>query len=90
MEEHVVIRFDPSDEEEEHLDFVVSSVKSKRKMTKARFETTGEGDCRRGSWRSGETTGRRLKGRSAFRTEGSDGSGFLFSDLRRSPHDDGA
>ncbi|KAF2575131.1 hypothetical protein F2Q70_00001304 [Brassica cretica] len=40
MEEHVVIRFDPSDEEEEHLDFVVSSVKSKRKMTKARFETT--------------------------------------------------
>lgn len=41
MEEHVVIRFDPSDEEEEHLDFVVSSVKSKRKMTKARFETTG-------------------------------------------------
>ena len=41
MEEHFVIRFDPSDEEEEHLDFVVSSVKSKRKMTKARFETTG-------------------------------------------------
>ncbi|KAF3497048.1 hypothetical protein DY000_02052674 [Brassica cretica] len=52
--------------------------------------TTGEGDCGRGSWRSGETTGRRLKGRSDFRTEGSDGSGFPFSDLRRSPHDDGA
>ncbi|KAF2564713.1 hypothetical protein F2Q70_00018186 [Brassica cretica] len=51
---------------------------------------TGEGDCGRGSWRSGETTGRRLKGRSDFRTEGSDGSGFPFSDLRRSPHDDGA
>ena len=41
MEEHFVIRFDPSDEEEEHKDFVVSSVKSKRRMTKTRFETTG-------------------------------------------------
>ena len=41
-EEHFVIRFDPSDEEEEHFDFVVSSVRSKRRMTKTSVETTSK------------------------------------------------
>ena len=41
MEEHFVIRFDLFDEEEEHFDFVISSVRSKRRMMKMRVETTG-------------------------------------------------
>lgn len=36
-----------------------------------------------------QTTVRRLKGRSAFRTEWNASSGFPFSDIWRSPHDDG-